>query len=52
MLEVSKKGDMADELMFTVEGDVCDKLKDEDTPWYPIFSALNITSCPIFTVSK
>lgn len=51
-IEIYQCGEMADELMISFEGGVCDQVKEKDTPWRSVFEAMGIFECPITIVSK
>ncbi|CAH0714545.1 unnamed protein product, partial [Brenthis ino] len=46
-LKVWKLTDLGKEFMYTVSGNLCASLGDEDTPWWPLIKSLNTTKCPI-----
>ncbi|XP_028173127.1 uncharacterized protein LOC114362069 [Ostrinia furnacalis] len=46
-LEVCKETEVACEPMLAAQVGMCDSMKDSDAPWFPLFTMMNISSCPI-----
>ncbi|XP_013177252.1 PREDICTED: uncharacterized protein LOC106124817 [Papilio xuthus] len=46
-IEVWKLMDVGKEFTFASVADVCDSLKSEEAPWYPLVVSMNVTDCPV-----
>lgn len=47
-----KQTEQGEDMSFSTVGNICTSVEDENTPWFPMLSALNATKCPIPAVSN
>ncbi|CAG9578942.1 unnamed protein product [Danaus chrysippus] len=46
-LNIYKETPVGMEFMYSVEGNLCDNFKQEDSPWYPLLKTFNKSECPV-----
>lgn len=50
-VEIWKMTDIGKEFLYHIQGSICENLKNEAAPWYPMIQSMKIYDCPIATVS-